>query len=166
LYSAGAALAALLRDVLGVEVRVRVDSYTAISERAGTGAYGNGQLALWFGWGPPDVEPDPSRALIETYDSVSPTAATFGYRSDPVRLALADIQSAQDLNERKGGVKRVQGHLLDEAGGPVLTWLLQRADTLRWDYYRAPAPSPFWTQHLAAGLAIDPAHPAFASRPA
>ncbi len=166
LYAASSVLPPMLTDALGVEVRVRVDSYTTISERAASGAYGNGQLALWFGWGPPDVEPDPSRALIETYDSVSPTAAALGYRSDPVILMIEAIRSALELNERKDGVKRLQGHLLNEAGGPVLTLLLQRAEALRWNYYQAPAPTPFWIQHLATQLAIDPSHPAFRARPA
>ncbi len=164
-YAASSVLIPMLQGALGVEVRVRVDSYTVISERAASGAYGNGQLALWFGWGPPDVEPDPSRALIETYDPTSPTAVTFGYRSEPVALALAALSTASKLNERKDGVKRAQSHLLDEGGGPVLSWLLQRSETLRWNYLHAPPPTPFWIQHLASGLAIDTAHPAFHARP-
>lgn len=164
-YSASAVIAPMLSEALGVEVRLRVDSYATISERAASGAYGNGQLALWFGWGPPDVEPDPSRALLETYDSISPTASTFGYHSDLVNLAIAGIRSAQELNERKDGVKRLQSHLLDEAGGPVLNWVLQRSDVLRWNYYHGPSPTPFWNQHRAAEHVIDTADPSFATRP-
>jgi ABC-type transport system substrate-binding protein len=163
-YSASAVLAPMLEEALGVKVRVRVDSYTTISERAASRAYGNGQLAFWFGWGPPDAEPDPSRALVETYDSTSPTAATLGYHSDPVNLAVGEIRAAQELNERKDGVKRLQSHLLDEAGGPIITWLLQRSDVVRWNYYHAPSPTPFWNQQLANRHYIDPSDPSFVGR--
>lgn len=164
-YSASSALISMLREALDVDVRVRVDSYTAISDRAAAGAYGNGQLALWFGWGPLDVEPDPSRALIETYHPESPTALTFGYRSEPLLLALEDIRDKMELNERKDGVKRAQAQLLEEAGGPALSWLLQRSETLRWNYLRGPAPTPFWIHHLSGNIALDPADPAHAGRP-
>ncbi|HEX6030827.1 MAG TPA: ABC transporter substrate-binding protein, partial [Tepidiformaceae bacterium] len=68
-YGASAVVTAMLNEALGNQFRAAVDSYTAISQRAAVHSYGNGRAALWFGWGPPLSEPDPSRWLMETFSS-------------------------------------------------------------------------------------------------
>ena len=84
-YSASSVVTGRLNAVLGPQFRPAVETYTTISKKAVEHRYGNGANAFWFGWGPPFVEPDPSRWLIETFSSAGPGFA----KSLPKRLNLS-----------------------------------------------------------------------------
>src|SRR5690606_28055806 len=128
--------------------------------------YGNGQLALWFGWGPPMVEPDPSRSLIEMWGPGSATSAVTGYALPAdARTVLGALAAARDFIEQKETVKRIQAAIVEEGGGGLLYWALQEAETLRWNYYHGAAPVPFWAQQLASDAFLEPGDPSYSLRP-
>jgi hypothetical protein len=111
------------------------------------------------------MEPDPSRSLLETYHSKSPTGALLGIDQPDVDRLLDSLASAEELNERKETVKQVQRLLLGQGGAGFFTWGLQWSDFLRWKYLQGPAPTPFAAQHRSSQYAIDAADPSYAGRP-
>jgi ABC-type transport system substrate-binding protein len=151
----------MLGEALGVEVRIQVATYPEIAERVARRAYGNGRPAFWFGWGPPVIEPDPSRYLLETYHSASGTAAAAGFASPAIDRALGSLRTRLDVNQRKEIVKQVQLDLLREASGGLIPWLLQRVEVARRKGFHAPPPTPFWAHHRSTEWTIESAERSF-----
>lgn len=143
LYSASSVVVGMLNEVLGNQFRASVDTYTAISAKALDGQYGNGHAALWFGWGPPLVSPDPSREVIGLLSPDGPTAASLGL-TGASSGDLHGLANEFDLDHRKEIVRAiVRDHLA--AGSPgLLGWLLQRNELFRLPRFRRPAFAPFW----------------------
>lgn len=163
LYSASSVVVGRLNDVLGPQFRAAVETYTTISRKTADRRYGNGRAAFWFGWGPPLVEPDPSRLLIETYSSTGPNANTLGLKPGPIDAKLAAIaRSPQD--ERATTAAAASLSILAEGGMGIVTWLLQRSELFRWPYLSGPTPSPFWRQHLDSARTLDTTDPAYTRR--
>ena len=161
LYSASAVVTGMLNDVLGDQFRPAVETYTAIATKAAAGLYGNGNAALWFGWGPPVAEPDPFRSLIETYGPHPlPGAEGAALTGALVRLAVAT-----DLDERKAIARAVSRQILEAGGAGTITWLHQLSEQFRWPYLSPAAATPFWSQHLDFSRYIDPGHAAHGNRP-
>ncbi|MEP7215426.1 MAG: hypothetical protein ABI782_04185, partial [Anaerolineaceae bacterium] len=125
--------------------------------------YGNGRAAFWFGWGPPLVEPDPSRLLIETYSSSGPNAVALGLKPGPIDAKLSALARAPQA-ERATTAAQASLAILAEGGTGILTWLLQRSELFRWPYVSGPAPSPFWRQHLDYARIFDTKDPAYGRR--
>lgn len=165
LYSASSVVTGRLNQVLGAQFRAAVETYTVISTKTAEKRYGNGRAAFWFGWGPGLLEPDPSRALIETYFSGGPNAALLGLQPDNVDLALAALTGPSSLPPLQR-VREAQAAILDSGGRGGITWLLQKSELFRWPYWHGAPPSPFWTQHLDAASHLDPSAQGFAARPA
>ena len=159
LYNASATVSARLREVLGVDVRVEPDSYTGIAGKVARGFYGNGNAALWFGWGPATASPDPSLNLLETFHSASATAQVAGYHDSAVDDLLASVRVEFDPAQRARLVLEVQSEILKSAGGGVLPWLLQRSEHFSRRYLVGPARSPFEDAHLDALRWLDPEGP-------
>ncbi len=151
-YSAGATIAARLRQVLGVEVRLGGESYTAIARKSADHYYGNGRAALWFGWGPPVAEPSLARWFAETFASTSATAKTHGFASPAVDSAIAALQREPEAAKRVEMARTLAETLAVDRSGGVITWLSQRFETMRDARVPWPAATPFATQHLDAGL--------------
>ncbi|MFN0146683.1 MAG: ABC transporter substrate-binding protein, partial [Dehalococcoidia bacterium] len=165
LYSASSFVTARLNAILGPQFRPAVETYTTISKKAVEHRYGNGTPAFWFGWGPPFVEPDPSRWLIETYASDGSGFATTGFASSTVDTLLKGLGQEMSLAARAPIVSQVQDELLAAGGGGILTWAIQRDEHFRWAYLQGRAPTPWPSQHLDASIALDPGHATFATRP-
>lgn len=158
LYSASSVVPGMLREVLGLDVIPRVESYPNIASRTGEGRYGNGDFATWFGWALAQPFPDPSLALIETFASASASAIEAGFASpDADRLTAALDETLPD-DERVSLVRELDVALVSTAGGGVIPWLLQRHNVFRWPYLSRPAPSPFGIQHLDHRAAVDTGH--------
>ncbi len=151
-FSAGATVAARLREVLGSEFRVAVDSYPLIAKKSAGHYYGNGRPALWFGWGPPITEPGVARWLSETYASTSANARATGYRSPKVDELLGKLRSAMPAAERTRICTELSALLADDREGGVIIWAVQELDILRSTGLVMPPPSPFASQHLDAGI--------------
>jgi len=167
LYSASSVVVGMLNETLGPQFRPAVEAYTTISARARDRQYGSGRAATWFGWGPPFFDPEPSRYLLETYHSAGPEFAASGFRSATVDGLLDRLATEFDRSRRIEMVRSVSAPLLDEGGGGVLNWLLQRPEVFRWSYLggRSAPPGPFWEQHLDAFTFLDPGDPALHGRP-
>jgi ABC-type transport system substrate-binding protein len=137
LYSASSIITARLNAVLGTQFTPAVETYTTISAKAMSGSYGNGHAAFWFGWGPPIAEPDPTRALLETYA-----------RAGGEMQRLAGQLAAEFAMQRR---QRLAGELalaaLRAGGAGTIEWALQRSELFRWSYLHASPPTPFWGQH-------------------
>jgi ABC-type transport system substrate-binding protein len=162
-YSASGVVTGMLNEALAGQFRASVDSYSAISQRASVHSYGNGRAAFWFGWGPPLPEPDPSRWLVETFSSTGPGNAATGYAAERADALLRALSQEFDLTDGKTG-EGDSGLFATNGGGGVMPWLLQRAEVLRWPYYEAHSPSPFWEQHLGNLASIDSSNPSFTAR--
>lgn len=154
LYSAATTLAGRLREVLGADVRPAVISYAEIAERVADGYYGNGRLALWMGWGPPLSSPDPSRWLIETFASDSPTARAAGFSDATVDLLLQRLRQEFVVDERAATVGELAGLLSGGAGG-YLPLVIQTAEQFVRARLHGRVNAPFWSQHLDASLFVD-----------
>ncbi len=149
LYAAGATVTAMLNELLGDQFRPSVETYATISAKTAGRHYGNGNAAFWFGWGPPLADPDPSRYLIETFDSRAESAAVFGSKRafSPRFDALAHEFS---LTARAAAVRELSQTLLESASTGVVSWVLQRNEVFRRKALHSPSPTPFWGEHLAA----------------
>lgn len=163
LYSASSVVTGRLNEVLGPQFRAAVETYTTISTKTLAGRYGNGRAAFWFGWGPPMLEPDPSRSLIETYSSSGPNAATLGLKAGPLDAKLATLARAPQ-SDRAAATAEASLAVLEDGGSGIITWLLQRAEIFRWPYLSGPTPSPFWRQHLDYARTLDPTAASYAER--
>jgi ABC-type transport system substrate-binding protein len=157
-YSASSVVVARLNSVLGRQFRAAVETYTAISEKARNGAYGNGNAATWFGWGPPFVEPDPSRWLLATYAERG-LASVAGLDGLAGRLAREFSMEA-----RKGLAREFAKGLLAAGGGGVLNWGVQRMELFSWPYLKAAPPTPFWNQGSDARAHVDPSAGGYGER--
>ena len=166
LYSASSVVVGRLNQVLGQQFRAAVETYTTISSKTAERRYGNGRAAFWFGWGTPLLEPDPSRALIETYFSGGPNAELLGVQPSKVDLALAAITDPASPVPQRTRAHVAQEAVLAVGGLGVVSWLLQRSERFRWPYWQGAPASPFWTQHLDHAAYLDPGAEGFISRPA
>ncbi len=155
LYSASSVVIGRLNEVLGPQFRAAVETYTTISAKTADGRYGNGRAAFWFGWGPPLLEPDPSRALIETYSSTGPNAGALGLKPGPLDAKLAAIARAPQSG-RAAATAGAALAILEDGGSGIITWLLQRSELFRWPYLSGATPSPFWRQHLDSSRTLAP----------
>ena len=164
LYSASSVVVGRLNEVLGAQFRAAVETYTTISSKTADGRYGNGKAALWFGWGPPLLEPDPSRSLLETYSSTGPNAIALGLKPGPLDASLAAVANAP-ANARAAATRDAALAILDADGAGLITWLLQRSEFFHWPYLSGPAPSPFWRQHLDHTRTLDRNAAGFDGRP-
>lgn len=163
LYSASSVVVSRLNDVLGPQFRAAAETYTTISSKAADGRYGNGRAAFWFGWGPPMLEPDPSRMLVETYSSSGPNASALGLKPGPLDGVLAEIGSAS-LGERPRATAAASLAILEDGGSGIISWLLQYAELFRWPYISGPVPGPFWRQHVDHARMLDPASASYPGR--
>jgi peptide/nickel transport system substrate-binding protein len=128
LYTASAIVPAMLHEALGAAVRPAVDSYTAISARAVAHRYGNGEARLWFGWGPPLFDPEPSRLLIANFRSGGPGFATTGYRSEALDRVLDQLAVEFSLERRQALAREASRLILQAGGGGLWSWLQQRSE--------------------------------------
>jgi ABC-type transport system substrate-binding protein len=144
-----------------VEVRVVADSYTNIAAKVASGFYGNGNAAIWFGWGTAVTSPDPSLTLVETFHSESPTAGSAGFRDDEVDGLLNRIQVEFDLATRAELALDVQRRLMGAASGGLLSWLLQSSEHFSRAYLVGSPRTPFHDAHLDAARWIDPSAPGY-----
>ena len=164
LYSASSLVVGRLNTVLGPQFRAAVETYTTISSKTAELRYGNGRAAFWFGWGPPLLEPDPSRALLETYFSGGPNADILGVQPSKVDVALVDLTGPVLPAVHLARVHDAQQAILDAGGLGVLNWVLQRSERFHWPYWHGAPTTPFWTQHWDAESYLDPAAESFKSR--
>jgi ABC-type transport system substrate-binding protein len=166
LYGASAIVTARLSEVLGVEVRPAVDSYTNIAGKLAAGGYGNGDPAFWFGWDAAVVSPEPSRTLIERFLSNSATAATHGFADEGIDRLLSSLGGAFDMEQRAALAMEVEASLLENAGGGIIPWVLQQSEHFRRAYLAGAPRTPFGDQHLDASRWLDRQGPGFGDRPA
>jgi len=136
-YGASAVLTGRLAAVLGNRFVAAVEPYTTIGERAASGEYGGGRAALWFGWGPPYDDPDPSRALVANYGPALP-----GLRPR-LDVMLTEFES----DSRAKIAREVALAVLEAGGGGIVPWLVQRQELFRLRTLRRASPGPFWIQH-------------------
>ena len=146
--------------MLGPQFRAAVETYTTISAKTIDGRYGNGRAAFWFGWGPPLLEPDPSRALIETYSSSGPNAGALGLKPGPLGGTLAAIARAPQSG-RAVVTARAALAILEDGGSGIITWLLQRSELFRWPYLTVPDRARFWRQYLDSVRTLAPTDPSY-----
>lgn len=154
-YSASSVVTGMLREVLGAAVTARVDSYVNISRKALDGYYGNGRAALWFGWGPALVSPDPSLNLFETFHGESATARSLGHADPGLDAQLLQLRLERDAESRVALVHEIQRAILAEASGGVMHWALQRSEHFSHGYLASPLPSPFAAQVDPAAVVVD-----------
>jgi hypothetical protein len=121
---------------------------------------------LWFGWGLPFFEPEPSRYLIETYHSRGPNGHTLGFQSERVNRILDRLGREYDRAERQRICREASTALMEDGFGAVIPWLVQVSEVFSWPYLERPPWTPFWDQHHDADASIDAAHPSFQGRPA
>jgi peptide/nickel transport system substrate-binding protein len=158
LYSASSVVVPRLNAALGAgQFHAAVETYTTISAKALDHRYGAGNAALWFGWGPPFAEPDPSRFLIENYASNSPGPTATGFASAAVDALLARLSAEFDMTQRAVLTRETARALVDADGGGVFDWLVQRSEVFRRVGFYGPLPTPFWDEHLDAETWFGPA---------
>lgn len=155
LYSASSIVTGYLNEVLGSQFVGEVRQYTAISARAVAREYGNGQPALWFGWGPPVDDPDPSRMLLDTYRTGATGWQSFGAAVAGLDPVLDALSREFDLEVRAGLAREASGLILAAGGAGVFTWLQQTGAMFEWPYLHRPEATPFWSGHLDAGAFLD-----------
>lgn len=165
LYSASSVVTGRLNEVFGHQFRPAVETYTTISRKALEHAYGSGSPAFWFGWGPAFLEPDPSRWLIETYGSQSPGARVTGIASVALDGLLGKLAREPDRGRRQRIFPEILREIDAQGGAGLIHWLVQRSEAFTRPYVRGYEASPWWTQHLDAGIALDTRAPAYAARP-
>lgn len=161
-YAASAVVPAMLNEALGVEqFRPAVESYTSISRKAANGAYGNGNAAFWFGWGPPFNDPSAARALFETYHSAAPTARSLGFANADVDAALEGLVAATEPGARAPFARRALSAIASSGLGGICPWLVEVHDSFRWPYFVPGGPEGWWSQHFDAGATVDTADPRY-----
>ena len=162
-FAASAVVPVMLNEAFGTsQFKPAVDSYTSISAKAVSGRYGAGRAAFWFGWGPPAPDPDPSRWLIDTFHSRTSDTA---YQSSATDAILDRLEVEMELVARQRLCRDAAMQILQDGGGGVLSWLLQRNEVFRWGYYTAARPSPVWGQHLDSASSLDAAAVSWGGRP-
>jgi ABC-type transport system substrate-binding protein len=160
-FSASSVVVDLLSAALGTQFRAAVLPYTEISATAAAQGYGNGQAALWFGWSPPIVDPDPARNLFETYSSRGPNFATTGFASAEVDAALDRLLAEDDADARLALLPAAHEAIAAEAGGGVISWFNQVLHVFRWPFLERAAPSAWFDQYLDAETSLDTADPRY-----
>lgn len=163
-YSASSVVTGMLSEALGGVFIPRVDSYVNISRKTLEGHYGNGNPAIWFGWGPALTSPDPSLYLYETYHSSSATALSLGYIDGTVDALLGRVRGARDLEERAELIADLQRLLLQDAAGGVLLWALQQSEHFAHAYLAGRTLSPFPGQVDGPKLSVDTQNPGYRDR--
>ena len=166
LYSASSVVTGMLNEAIGGnQFRPAVETYTTIARKAADHRYGNGNAAFWFGWGPPFVEPEPSRWAIETYASNSPGALTTGVKSEKLDGLLTKLKTDFEARSRATILGDLAAEILSQGGHGYMGWLTQVHDHFRWPYLNRSTPGPWWDQHLNAITSVDASAPSVAGRP-
>ncbi|MFN0096583.1 MAG: ABC transporter substrate-binding protein [Dehalococcoidia bacterium] len=144
-YSASSVVIDRLGEALGTGQFVpAVESYPAIAKKAAEGRYGNGRAALWFGWGPPFAEPDPTRWASETFAEAADSA---------IRGAARAIRDAPRLGDAAARFQELAALTADGAGRGILFWLTQKHEVARRaGLTRERVATAWWPQHLDASL--------------
>jgi ABC-type transport system substrate-binding protein len=161
-YSASSIVTGMMNEALEATVRPAVEAYTTIARKAADGRYGNGNLATWFGWGPPFVEPDPSRWFRETYGG----AGAQDRGADGTSRRQLERLSTETSDARRFDLLRtIERSVLSSADGGIIHWLVQRQEIARYGYLDRPAEAhAWWPQHLDRQVSLDSSHPAFGLR--
>jgi peptide/nickel transport system substrate-binding protein len=155
-FSASSTVTGLLNEALGVaQFQPAVETYTTIAEKLAAGLYGNGNAAFWFGWGPPMLDPVPSRVLFETYSSRGPNLAVTGFSSGVVDGLLDGLMTGLDGRERASKLGAAVAAIGAEAGGGVMPWVVQTLDVYRWRFLRRTRPTMWWDQHRDDEATVD-----------
>lgn len=155
LYSASSIVTGYLNEVLGPQFVSEVRQYTAISARASAREYGSGQPALWFGWGPPVDDPDPTRMLLDTYRTGASGWQSLGAAVSGLDPVLDALSTEFDLEVRSELAREAARLILAAGGAGVFTWLQQTGAMFEWPYLHRPRATPFWSGHLDAGAFLD-----------
>ena len=140
LYSASSVVIERLNTVLGPQFVPAVETYTLISQRVGSGYYGNGRAATWFGWGPPIPSPDPTRWFAETY---RPGALLSGVDAG----AFEALRSEHSNDARRDRVRALGRRVAEAAFCGVVPWVQQRSELFRRHGFEGGEVTPFWPQH-------------------
>lgn len=161
LYAISAVIPALIGETLGLNAVIRPDSYVNIARRVTDGAYGNGAFATWLGWGPPVNNPDPSRALWETFHSSSASAQELGFQDPTIDPQLDRLATEFDLETRRAMVREIESALMTRAAGGILSWVQQQHDVFRQPYVSGPSPDAYELAANAHMLRVDVTHAAY-----
>ncbi len=163
-YTASSIVVGRLNDVLGGgQFRAAVETYTTIAKKVAALRYGNGTPALWFGWGPPFADPDPSRALVDTYGRGT-EAEGLGPIPGVVANAVARLATEFDADRRRAVCREIATAILREGGAGVFDWVLQWSEVFRWPHLSGLPATPFWGQHLDSESWLDPSVAGFTDR--
>jgi ABC-type transport system substrate-binding protein len=151
-YSASAVVAGRLGAVLGAEVVAAVEPYTAIARKVSEHRYGNGEAALWFGWGPRFVGPDPSAWLSETYRSSGPARADLGPGDAGVDAILDALVAEGEMARREALARDVAIAVLGAGGLGVIDWAVQRFEHFASPRLEGRVATAWPAHHLEAAL--------------
>ncbi len=163
-YGASSIVVGRLNEVLGGgQFRAAVETYTAIAKKVAARQYGNGTPALWFGWGPPFADPEPSRELVDTYGGRT-EAEGLGPIPGGVAGAVVRLAAEYDADRRRALCREVATAVLQEGGSGVFDWVLQWSEVFRWPYLSGASSTPFWGQHLDSGRWLEPSVAGFVER--
>jgi len=125
-----------LTTVLGNKFTPKIEPYATITAKLVGQQYGNGKNNIWFGWGNPPSDPDPSIDYINAFHSKSSQFQQWAVPMDKMDSLTDQLSTEFDLQKRIDLNHEAGRELLRHNGGGITPLVEGISLTLLWNYYK------------------------------
>ncbi|MFN0145270.1 MAG: ABC transporter substrate-binding protein [Dehalococcoidia bacterium] len=163
----GAAITNKLKSVLGNDFKPAVQPYSTITAKLVGQQYGNGNNNVWFGWGNPPGDPDPSIDYINAFKSTSSQYKQWNVALPKMDGIAEKLENEFDVKNRITLNHDGARELLAHNGGGILPSVEGISNTMYWNYFRlGEITFQVTSQNVARDLWFDQKDPTWQGRPA
>ena len=156
-----------LQSVLGNTFTPKIQPYSTITAKLVGQQYGNGNNNVWFGWGNPPSDPDPSIDFINAFRSDSSQYKQWNVALPNMDAITDKISTEFDVQKRIQLNLDAGKELLAHNGGGIMPSVEGISLTLYWNYFKlGEITFQNTTQNAARDLWFDQKDPSWAGRPA
>jgi peptide/nickel transport system substrate-binding protein len=156
-----------LKTVLGNTFTPKVVPYATITSKLVGQQYGNGNNNVWFGWGNPPSDPDPSIDYINAFHSKSSQYQQWAVKMDKMDSLTDQLSGEFDVKKRIELNLEAGRELLRYNGGGITPLVEGISLTLLWNYYKiGEVTFQITYQNWGRDYWIDQKDPSFQGRPA
>ena len=165
---AGAIISNTLKSVLGNDFKIKVEPYSVITAKLVGQKYGgSGGNNVWFGWGNPPSDPDPSLDYINAFDSKSLNYKQWEVKMDKMDGITAALSAEFDVAKRIVLNHEAARETLRHSGGGITGLFEGISNILYWNYCKIGEVTHQVTTHnVGRDLWFDQKDPTWAGRKA
>jgi ABC-type transport system substrate-binding protein len=125
-----------LKSVLGNDFTPVLQPYATITAKLVGQQYGNGANNVWWGWGNPHGDPDPTLDIINAFESTSSQYQQWAVDMPKMDGIIAKMKGEFDVEERIKLNHEASVELITHAGGGITPICQGIAEGIYWNYFQ------------------------------